>query len=157
MSKMAEPNNPSEDELEQKIRQANPSNPIAEGNDTNPANPESQKKEVPKKPKTTLESVVDETSNLFGSALKLGLAGAIPYTFANYIAPSMKTDTAILAGAQVASDYTTSLQKGKKYSPGNLLESAAIGTSITCPLESMFSVVNKMPLNTPLDYVAKAG
>ena len=111
---------------------------------------------VPKKPATTLESVVNETSNLFGSALKLGLAGAIPYTFANTF-PSLKTDTAILTGAQIASDYTTSLQTGRKYSPGNLLESAVIGTAITGPLEAMFGTVNKMALNTPLDYITKAG
>ena len=110
----------------------------------------------PKKPLTTLESVVSESSNLIGNTLKLGLAGAIPYTFASAF-PSLKTDTAILSGAQIASDYTTSLQKGRKYTPGNLLESAAIGTAITGPLEAMFSAVNKIPLNTPLDYVAKAG
>ena len=115
-----------------------------------------EKPAEPKKPLTTLESVLNETSNLIGNAVKLGLAGAIPYTFANTF-PSLKTDTAVLAGAQIASDYTTSLQRGKKYTPGSLLESAAIGTAITGPLEAMFSIVNKMPLNTPLDYVAKAG
>ena len=114
-------------------------------------------KPEPKKPLTTLESVVSETSNLIGNTIKLGLAGAVPYVFGNYAAPSMKIDTAVLTGAQIASDYTTSLQKGKKYTPGSLLESAAIGTATTGPLETMFRTVNKMPLNTPLDYVAKAG
>ena len=146
---------PPNDELANRLQQAQNGN--AALNPPNPAAGQAaHEKAEPKKPKTTLESVVSETSHLFGSAVKLGLAGAIPYAQIAAF-PSLKTDTAILSGAQIASDYTTSLQKGKKYTAGNLLESAAIGTVITGPLEAMFSAVNKMPLNTPLDYVTKAG
>src|SRR3989344_9108824 len=109
-----------------------------------------------KKPASTLESVIDETTHLFGNSLKLGLAGVLPFAQATML-PQFARDTAILTGAQVASDYTSSLQRGKKYTSGSMLESAAIGTAITAPLETMFGIVNKMPLNTPLDYIAKAG
>lgn len=113
-------------------------------------------KKEPPKPKTTLESVVNETSHLFWNTIKLGLAGALPYTQAAMV-PQFGRDTGILAGAQIASDYTTSLQRGKKYTAGNLLESSAIGTAITVPLETMFRTVNRIPLNNPIDYLAKAG
>src|SRR3989344_2153838 len=87
-----------------------------------------EKPAAPKKPLTTLESVVNETSHLFGNTIKLGLAGVIPYTQAT-IFPSTRSDTAVLAGAQVAGDATTSLKRGQKYTAGNVLESALLGTA----------------------------
>lgn len=103
----------------------------------------------------TLESVINETSNLFGNALKLGLAGSLPYAQATFL-PEFGRDTAILSGAQIASDYTASLQRGKKYTAGNFLESAALGTAVTVPLETMFRSVNRIPLTSPMNYVSKA-
>ncbi|MBI1935855.1 hypothetical protein HYS31_05430 [Candidatus Woesearchaeota archaeon] len=116
----------------------------------------SQEKKEEKKPLTTLENLVDETGYFFGNALKIGLAGMIPYASTKAL-PQFATDTYILSGAQVASDITTSYKKGKKYTAGSLLESAALGTGITPFIEGMFGLVNRMPLNTPLDYLAKAG
>lgn len=108
------------------------------------------------KPKGTLESAVNETFHLAGNAVKIGAGIAIPTAFA-YAVPSFRRDTAILAGAQVASDITTSYRRGKKYTAGNFLESTVLGTAMTPVLETMFRTVNRMPLNTPIDYVAKAG
>lgn len=113
-----------------------------------------EKKEEQKKPIGTLESVVNETSNLFGNTIKLGLAGLIPYTQATFL-PNTKIDTASLAGAQVAADATTSLKKGQKYTVGNALESSIVGTATTVPVEGLFSLVNKIPTNDFLGYVAK--
>ena len=149
---MAEPTHPPENELNEKIAEAQKE--IAAKNNTHPEAHGEHREE--KKPISTLESVVNESSHLIGSGLKLALAGTIPFAQATMF-PQLARDTAILSGAQIASDYTTSLQRGKKYTAGSLLESAAIGTAITAPLEAMFGIVNKMPLNAPLDYVAKAG
>src|SRR3989344_5867158 len=149
---MAEPAHPPENELEKKLSEAQ--NEAALKSNLQPGANAEHKEE--KKPISTLESVVNESSHLIGSGLKLALAGTIPFAQATMF-PQLARDTAILSGAQIASDYTTSLQRGKKYTAGSLLESAAIGTAITAPLEAMFGIVNKMPLNTPLDYIAKAG
>ena len=119
-------------------------------------NQHGHEKKEEKKQLTTLESVVEETTHGIGNIIKLGLAGAIPYFFANSF-PSLKRDTYILSGAQVASDITISYKKDKKYTAGNFLESTALGTAMTPVLEGMFGTVNSMPLNTTLDYVAKAG
>lgn len=113
-----------------------------------------EKPAAPKKPLTTLESVVDETSNLFGNTIKLGLAGAIPYTFTSLV-PSMKTDTAVITGAQIASDYTTAYQRGKKYTAGSLLESAVLGTATTPVIETMFRTTNSIATNSLSGYLAK--
>ncbi len=128
-------------------------------NDVHPANATPNNHSVegaaPKKPATTLESVVNETSHLFGSAVQLGLAGVVPYAFGNYIAPSMKTDTAILTGAQIASDYTTAHKRGKKYTAGSLLESAVLGTAVTPVLETMFRTTNSIPTTNLSGYLTK--
>ena len=102
-----------------------------------------------------IETPLEEIARGVGSIFKLGLAGAVPYLFGKSF-PSLRQDTYILSGAQVASDLTNSYRKGKKYTAGNFLESAALGTGITPVLEGMFGVVNKMPLNTTLDYLTKA-
>ena len=115
---------------------------------------ETHEKKEEKKQVGTLESVVDETTHLIGNAAKIGAGIAIPTAFA-YAVPSFKRDTAILAGAQVASDITTSYKRGKKYTAGSFLESTVLGTAMTPILEGMFRTVNKMPLNAPIDYLAK--
>jgi len=104
----------------------------------------------------TLESVVGETLHFGKSLLNLGLAGAIPFAQA-YTFPHLARDTAIMAGAQVAADSTVSLIKGKKYTSGNTLESAVMGTALTTPLYYLFKTAHKIPLDTPLGYLAKAG
>ena len=111
-----------------------------------------QKQQEPKKPETPLEEIV----NFIGGAVKFGLAGAVPYAFSS-IVPSMATETAVLTGVQIASDYTLSLQRGKKYTPGNLLESSVLGTATTPVIETMFRTANSMPTNNLSDYVMKAG
>lgn len=105
---------------------------------------------------STLESVVNETIHAAGSLLKIGLATGIPYTQASTF-PHLARDTAILAGSQVAGDATTDFRKGKKYTSGNVLESSLVGTAITAPVYAMYSLVNKIPTDTALGIVAKAG
>lgn len=106
------------------------------------------------KPKPLLENVVNETSNGIGSLFKLGLAGAVPYAFASAV-PSMALDTAILTGAQIASDFTTSYQRGKKYTAGSLLESAVLGTATTPVIETMFRTTNLISTNNLSGYLTK--
>ena len=118
-----------------------------------PAQQQEKKKEE-KKPISALESVVNETSHLFGNTLKLGLAGAIPYTFASMF-PTFRTDTAVLTGAQIASDYTTAYQRGKKYTAGSLLESSVLGVATTPIIETMFRTTNLIPTNSLSGYFAK--
>jgi len=135
-----------EDNLEKKVEGAN-------SNNLHPAASPSEHKEE-KKPASTLESVVNEATHGIGNVLKAGMAGVIPYTFASMF-PTFARDTAILTGAQVASDYTTAYQRGKKYTAGNLLESAALGTATTPVLETMFRTTNLIPTNSLSGYIAK--
>lgn len=113
-----------------------------------------EKKEEQPRKKSTLESFVNESSKLFGNSVKLGLAGAVPYAFASLL-PTFKRDTAILTGAQIASDYTTSYRKGKKYTAGNILESSLLGVAMTPVIEGMFRTVNAIPTNSLSGYIAK--
>lgn len=131
------------DELAKKINEAT--------SDATKATPE---KKEEKKPIGTLESVVGETTHLFGNTVKLGLAGAVPLAFASAV-PSMARDTAILSGAQIASDYTTAYQRGKKYTAGSLLESSVLGTATTPVIETMFHTTNLIPTNSLSGYIAK--
>ena len=110
-------------------------------------------KEEPKSP-GTLESFVNETSSLVNNITKIGAGLAIPAAHA-YAIPTLARDTAILAGTQVASDLTTSWKKDKKYKTGNFVESMALGTAMTLPLEAMIGFVNKIPTNNLLGYVEK--
>ena len=117
------------------------------------ANPTAQSK--PPKKLTALESVVDETSHAVGSAIKLGLAGAIPYTQGLFF-PSVARDTAMLAASQIAGDATTDRRRDKKYTAGNALESAVIGTVLAPPLVGLFEAVHKIPLTSTLGYLGQA-
>ena len=112
------------------------------------------KEQAKEKPKGTLESVVDEAFHLTGNSAKIGAGIAVPTLFASMF-PMLARDTAILSGAQIASDITTSYKRGKKYTAGSFLESTVLGTGITPVLEGMFRTVNRMPQVTPLDYLAK--
>ena len=107
-----------------------------------------------KKPASALESIVNEISHLAGNSVKLGFAGAVPFAFASVV-PSMARDTAVLTGAQIASDYTTAYQRGKKYTAGSLLESAVLGTATTPVIETMFRVTNSIQANNLAGYIAK--
>lgn len=117
------------------------------------ASPLEKKEEKPKQV-GTLESLFDETAHLASNTFKIGLAWAIPYGFASAV-PSIARDTAILTAAQTASDYTTALQRGKKYTAGNSLESAVLGTATTPVLETMFRTTNSIPTNNLLGYIKK--
>ena len=109
-----------------------------------------------KKPEPKHETPLEEIVNGFSSAAKAALAFAVPYTFAAQV-PSFARDTAILAGAQAASDLTLSYKNGKKYTAGNLLESTVLGTAMTPILEGMFGAANSVPTTDLMGYVAKAG
>ena len=111
-----------------------------------------EKREEPKKV-STLESVVNESFKLVGNSVKIGLAALVPYAQATAF-PALKTDTAVMAGAQVFGDATTSYKKWKKFTAGNVLESSIQGTIITPPLAGIYSIVNAIPA-TPLGYAAK--
>ncbi len=112
------------------------------------------KKEATKS-STTLESLVNESSELFKSTINLGLAGLIPLTQATLL-PVYARDTAILAGTQVLADATTDFRRGKKYTSGSVLESSIIGTAVTFPLHQAFELVHKIPLDTASGYIAKS-
>lgn len=142
--------NPPEDELAKKAEEAQKK--IAAKNAQHPEANAEHKEE--KKPASTLESVVNETSKLFGNTVKVGLAGAIPYAFASTF-PTFARDTAILTGAQIASDYTTAYQRGKKYTAGSLLESSVLGVATTPVIETMFRTTNLIPTNSLSGYLAK--
>jgi hypothetical protein len=107
-----------------------------------------------KKPIGTLESVLNETGELISKTAKVGLGIAAPLTFASMV-PTFARDTYILTGAQVASDATLSYKAKKKYTAGNFLESAVLGTAMTPVIETMFRGANSIPTNDLMGYVTK--
>ena len=114
------------------------------------------------KPKGTLESVVNETLHAAKTFVNLGLAAAIPIGAATYLPqllnnPIIKRDTGIMAGAQLAADATNAYKKGEKFTSGKTLEAALLGTAIATPLSYLFSVADKIPLDSALGYAAKIG
>lgn len=113
-----------------------------------------QKKEEPREV-SNLESVVDETRHLGKTALNLSLSAGIPLAQTTLM-PLYARDTGILAGAQVAADATTSIKRGKKYTSGNALESAVVGTAMTPFLYHVFDYLNKIPSNSLPGYAGKA-
>ena len=131
---MAEPS-----ELEQ-LAQAAP-----QGQDSMP------KQQVEKKKETPLEEIV----NFIGNTAKIGLAGVVPYT-QGLLFPSVARDTAMLAASQIAGDATTDRRRDKKYTAGNTLESAIIGTVLAPPLVGLFEAVHKIPLTSTLGYLGQA-
>ena len=120
-----------------------------------PNQPAGQEKKEEKKPIGTLESVVNESYHLFGNTVKLGLAGFIPYT-QGVLFPSVARDSAILAGSQIAGDFTTDRRRDKKYTAGSLLESSIIGTALAPALSGMFDAVHQVPLTSPMGYLGQA-
>src|SRR3989344_2461419 len=148
---MAEPTHPPENELNEKIAEAQKE--IAAKNNGHPEAHGEHKEE--KKPISTLESVVNETTHGIGNAFKLGMAGLIPYS-SGVLFPHFARDTALLSASQIAGDATTDRRRNKKYTSGNLLESAIIGTALAPPLTGLFELVHKIPLTSTLGYVGQA-
>src|SRR3989344_7468328 len=135
------------DNLEHKVEGAN-------ANNLHPAGHQAEHKEE-KKPASTLESVVNETTHGIGNAFKVGMAGLIPYT-SGALFPHFARDTALLTASQIAGDATTDRRRNKKYTAGNALESAVIGTALAPPLTGLFEAVHKIPLTSPLGYLGQA-